>query len=161
MDLILRHFKSLELEMFITFLLVAVGSFVQLILKEDNKSKALALSRFFFAPICTRIVLFWLVVTMISELFNSPYSVVLIVIKFCMIYGIMDGARWPQIALIVFSVLGTGGGIMERMTNNAGVWTDFSAALFFGGIVNLILFMLLVSKSAAEWRNRNHADAAR
>ena len=157
MDFILQHFKSLELEMLITFLLVAVAPFVLLILKEENKSKTLALSRFFFAPICTRIVLFWLVVTMISGFLHS--HVVLAVLKLCVIYGIMRGARWPQWALVVFSFLGIGGGVMERMTNNAGVWTDFSAALLVGGIVNLVLFMLLVSKSATEWRNRNRADA--
>lgn len=94
---------------------------------------------------------------MISGFLHS--HVVLAVLKLCVIYGIMRGARWPQWALVVFSFLGIGGGVMERMTNNAGVWTDFSAALLVGGIVNLVLFMLLVSKSAREWRNRNRADA--
>ena len=154
MDFVVRYLRSVELEILVTFLLVVAGPFVRKILKEENKSRTLALSRFFFAPTSARIVLFWLVVTMISGFFNSPYSVVLIAIKFCMIYGIMDGARWPQIALFVFSVLGTGGGIMERMTNKAGVWTDFSLALLLGGIINFVLYMLLATKSATKWRKQ-------
>lgn len=154
MDFIVRYFRSLELEMLVTFLLVAAGPLVQRILKKENKSKTLALSRFFFAPICVRIVVFWLVVTMISGLFYSQFSVVLTVLKFCIIYGIMDGARWPQVALVIFSMLGMGCGIMERVTGEDGAWTDFSFTLLTGGIINLILYMLLASKSAMEWRKK-------
>ena len=92
---------------------------------------------------------------MISGLFYSQFSVVLTALKFCMIYGIMDGARWPQLALVIFSMIGMGCGIMERVTGKDGAWTDFSFTLLTGGIINIVLYMLLISKSATEWRKSN------
>lgn len=150
-NLLISYLWSIRIEMVATTFLVALGPIVRKVLKKENRSNAMAVSRFFFAPLCVRIVLFWLVVTMIAGLFRS--QLVVFVFKLCLIYGIMDGQKWPRMLLLGLAILFVLGGIYGSLFAAAGSnWSAWSFPFFTNGILLLLQFLLLKTPSSEEWR---------
>ena len=66
---------------------------------------------------------------------------------------ILKGHKWPRNVFQICGTLAIAGGILERMTASAHVWTAFSVNLVVNGIVGLVLYALLAMDESVKWRD--------